>query len=68
MSGDFEHFLALSSSNRVALVASFCVNKLIDRQHQNNGSGGEGDLGTGKLEAFLVKLQEHEEYRSNDKI
>ena len=52
----------------MAIVASFCVNKLIDRQHQNNGSGGEGDLGTGKLETFLVKLKEHEEYRSNDKI
>ena len=61
-------FLAVFQAARVAVVASFCVNKLIDRQHQNNGSGGEGDLGTGKLEAFLVKLQEHEEYRSNDKI
>ena len=51
--GDFEHFFGgLWSSSRVAIVASFCVNKLIDRQHQNNGSGGEGDLRTGKLVAL----------------
>ena len=61
MSGDFDHFFGgLLSSNRVAtILASFCVNKLIDRQHQNNGSGGEGDLRTGKLEAFLVKLKKN---------
>ena len=40
-------------------VVSFCVNKLIDREHQNNGSGGESDLRTGKLEVFLVKLKKN---------